>query len=188
MNNSSFIGKLKTLNTSLADHSVNVANFAVYLAMVQGIGDQKTLELVYLGALMHDYGKAKVPPQVLENPSSIKYSQAIQDHPARGAGMMRKIDQIPETVARIVEQHHEQFNGKGYPAGMHGDKILDLAKIVCMANLYDNMLEQNKMKPQVERHRLAIKFIEYDKGKHFDPEFVERAIEGLKLAFGNYKR
>lgn len=181
------IAKLRSHSANVADHSVNVANISLYLAMVLGHGHQFVLENVYMGALFHDYGKAKIPPNILENPNNAMYSQAINEHPIKGAKMLAKIEGIPDQVKVIVAQHHEQHNGKGYPKGLAGDNIYELSKIVAVANYFDNQVLDNKKKP-AEMYKLAAKAVEYDRGKQFDPAVMERVVDALKLAYAGYKR
>lgn len=178
------LARLSKHNSSIADHSVNVANYSTFIAMVLGQGNTTILERVYMGALFHDYGKAKIPAEVLENSHNQKYNQAIQDHPIKGAKMIKELSKVHEHVITIIEQHHEQFNGKGFPLGISGDEIHGLSKIVQIANVFDNAVLENKGKPKKERYKTAIKVLEYDKGKQFDPEIVEKVTEALKLAYG----
>ncbi|MCO4792497.1 MAG: HD domain-containing protein [Bacteriovoracaceae bacterium] len=191
--NKAIIAKLTKFNSSVADHSVNTANISVYLAMCCGFGAQYDLENIYMGALLHDYGKAKIPANILENKTNVRYSQAIQDHPNKGVGMIKKMKNIPEEVQMIVVQHHEQWNGNGFPKGLKEEGIYKFAMIVSMANIFNNIVEDEMQKkamkePNVEVYRKAIKVIEYDKGKQFNPEYIERACDGLKLSFGNYQK
>ena len=185
---SQVLAKLVKHNRSLADHSVNVANISVYLAMALGHSHQMILENVYLGALLHDYGKAKIPANVLDNPSGSLYQQAIEFHPIKGAKAARSIKSIKDPVALIVEQHHEQFNGKGFPKGVEGRDIYELSQIVALANHYDNLCSENANMGEEQKVRAAIKKIEYDRGKIFNPDILERSVDALKLAYGNYKR
>lgn len=171
---------------SLANHAANVAHFSVYMGMSLGHGHQFVLENLYMGGLLHDYGKIKIPPNVLENPNGALYSQAIQDHPKKGIALARKLDSIDKQVLMIIMQHHEQFNGKGYPKGMSGDEIYELAQIVSIANIFDNILVENSKKSKVEMYRQAIKYLNYDRGKMFNPEFIKVVIEALQLGYGNY--
>lgn len=170
-------------NSSVADHSVNVANLAVYLGMAVGHGHQFVLENLYMGAIFHDYGKLKIDPKVLENQGNRLYSQAVQDHPLTGVKMLRKTQGLPTQVLTIIQQHHEQFNGHGYPKGLGGDDIYELAQIVSMANIFDNTLSDNKQLPSHERYKRAIKVIEFDNGKMWNPKYIDRVIEALTLAF-----
>jgi len=166
---------------------MNVANLSLFLAMTVGHGHQHVLENLYLGALFHDYGKAKIPPQILENPSSVSYAQAISDHPEKGYEMLKKSKEIPKQALTIVLEHHEQFAGAGYPKGLTGDQIYGLSKIVTIANVFDNVAMENRRTPKT-MYRAAIKVLEYDKGKQFDPEIMPRIIDSLKLSFGNFVR
>ncbi len=170
-------------NQGVADHSVNVANLSVFLGMALGHGHQFVLENLYMGAIFHDYGKLKIDPKVLESDNSRLYSNAIQEHPLSGVKMLRKTQGIPVQVLTIIEQHHEQFNGHGYPKGMSGDDIYDLAQVVSMANVFDNTLTEGKQLPTRERNKRAIKVIEFDKGKLWNPKYIPRVIEALTLAF-----
>lgn len=173
------IATLAEKNSTIADHSVSVANLAVYLALVCGHGHQFVLENVYMGAIFHDYGKAKIPQKELENQSGRLYSQAIQDHPEKGARMLQKTEGMPIQVINIIIQHHEQFNGGGYPAGLQGEDVYELAQIVSMANIFDNTLMEHKRQPIAERVNRAIKVLEYDKGKHWNPKFFPRVTDAL---------
>jgi putative nucleotidyltransferase with HDIG domain len=191
--NKAIIAKLSNFNSSIAEHSVNTASLAVYLAMCCGFGNQYDLENIYMGALLHDYGKAKMPANILENKGGTAYSQMIQDHPYRGVKMFRKMKNIPEEVQMIVAQHHEQFNGNGFPKGIKGEEIYKFAVIVTLANVFNNNVEDELKKRGIKKasvdiFRKAIKVLEYDKGKQFSLEYIERAADGLKLAFGNYQK
>jgi putative nucleotidyltransferase with HDIG domain len=170
-------------NQGVADHSVNVANLSVYLGMALGHGHQFVLENLYMGAIFHDYGKLKIDPKILENNNNRLYSQAVQDHPITGVKMLRKTQGIPAQVLSIIEQHHEQFNGHGFPNGRAGDDIYDLAQIVSIANVFDNTLTENKQLPVRERNKRAIKVIEIDKGKQWNPKYIPRVLEALTIAF-----
>jgi HD-GYP domain-containing protein (c-di-GMP phosphodiesterase class II) len=180
------LAKMVKHNSSIADHALNTANVAIYMAMVLGHGNYQVLEDIYMGALFHDYAKLKIDPKVLENKSNNRYNQAIQDHPRKGSVAVKKLDNIREPVIKIVEQHHEQFNGNGYPNGLKEDEIFGPAMIVSMANIFDNTVVENKNKPKKEKYRMAIKVLEYDKGKQFDPDMIEKVITALKLAYGEY--
>jgi len=170
-------------NSGVADHSVNVANLAVYLGMALGHGHQFVLENLYMGAIFHDYGKLKIDPKILENSGNRLYSQAVQDHPVAGVKMLRKTEGIPTQVLHIIQQHHEQFNGHGFPKGIGGDDIYELAQIVSIANIFDNTLTENRQLPQRERNKRAIKIIEFDNGKMWNPKYIPRVLEALNIAF-----
>ncbi|MBT3585087.1 MAG: HD domain-containing protein [Halobacteriovoraceae bacterium] len=182
------IRALMEKNASIADHSVNVANLAVYLGMALGHGHQFVLENIYMGSIFHDYGKAKIPAHLLENSGDRLYSQAINDHPLTGCKVIEKSSGVPKQVFSIIRQHHEQWNGGGYPQGLKADEIYDLAQVVALANTFDNLLQEHKRLPQAEKFKRAIKYIEMQNGKMFSPKLYPRVLDALKLAFGNFKR
>lgn len=179
------LAKLTSHSPSIADHSVNVANIAVYLGMVLGHGHSFTLECLYLGGIFHDYGKAKIPANILEDRSHVLYDQKMKEHPSLGVKLLKKVPEIHEQVIMMVEQHHEQHSGKGYPKGLQGEQIFELARILSLANFFDNAVMDNRNKPG-EMYRIACKAVEYDRGINFDPLMLERVVDGLKLAFGGY--
>ncbi len=180
------LAKMLKHNASTADHALNVANVALYMAMVLGHGNYQVLEDIYMGAIFHDYYKMKIPPEVLANPQNFQYKQAMEDHPKKSAAAVAKLEGIRPEVIKIIQEHHEQHNGNGYPGKLKGDEIFGLARIVSMANVFDNIVSENKNKSKKEKYRAAIKVLEYDKGKQFDPELIEILITPLKLAYGDF--
>ncbi len=183
------LAKLIRHNNGIANHSLNVANLSVFLAMSLGHGHQFVLENIYMGGLFHDYAKSKIPAHLLENPSDVRFSQAINDHPSKGKKLLSKVSGISEQVLTIIEQHHEQFNGKGYPNQLVGDDIYDLAGIVAIANTFENALIDNRGRPK-EMHKIAFKILQFDRGKNFNPAVLPRAMEAIRIAInskGNVK-
>lgn len=179
--------KISSLNNTIAEHSMNVANLSLLFGMATGQVHHIVLENLYMGALFHDYGKAKIPASVMEKPKSVAYEKAITNHPEAGVDMLKKNPEINKQVLTIVAEHHEQHGGVGYPKGMTGETIYGLSKIVSIANIFDNACMENRRNKST-MYKTAIKLIEYDKGKQFDPALVPRILDALKLGYGNYTR
>ncbi|MDD4976535.1 MAG: HD domain-containing protein [Bacteriovorax sp.] len=179
--------KILSMNNTIAEHSMNVANLALLFGMAVGQNNSIVLENLYMGALFHDYGKAKIPESISANPKSVAYDRAIKGHPEAGVEMLKSISNIPKQVLTIVAEHHEQFGGVGYPKGISGDSIYRLSKIVAIANVFDNLLTANRQNKS-SMYKTAIKVLEYDKGKQFDPELLPRILDVLKLSVGNLVR
>jgi HD-GYP domain-containing protein (c-di-GMP phosphodiesterase class II) len=173
------LGKLRHKSNTLADHAVNVANLSVLFGMALGHGHQYVLESIYMGGLFHDYGKIRISADIIENPSDIRYSQAIQDHPIKGRAFLSKLPDVSDRVLVIVEQHHEQYNGNGFPKGLKEDDIYDLAQIISMANVFDNSLieNQNRNMSDKEKYLVAGKLFKYDRGKMFNPDYIHRVLD-----------
>lgn len=179
--------KLTNMNNTIAEHSMNVANLALLFGMVTGQSSPLVLENLYMGALFHDYGKAKIPADVMEKPNSMAYEKAMKNHPNAGVEFLKTLPNIPQPVLTIVAEHHEQFSGVGYPRGISGEAMYGLSRIVQIANAFDNLVFENR-KNKAKMYTNAIKVLEYDKGKQFDPELLPRIIDCLKLSVGNFTR
>lgn len=179
--------KISSLNNTIAEHSMNVANLSIFFGLVTGQNHPHVLENLYLGALFHDYGKAKIPASVMEKPNSVSYDKAILEHPEVGVDILKKLPTINKHILTIVLEHHEQYGGVGYPRGLTGDAIYGLTKIVSIANIFDNLCMENR-RNKSSMYKTAIKVLEYDKGKQFDSTLLPRIIDALKLGYGNYVR
>lgn len=184
---SDIFAKISSMNNTIAEHSLNVANLSLLFGMAVGQNNPIVLTNLYMGALFHDYGKAKIPSSIMEKPNSLAYEKAIKNHPETGVDLLKNNPSIPKQVLTIVAEHHEQFGGVGYPKGVSGDSIYGLSKIVSIANVFDNVVAENR-RNKATMYKSAIKVLEYDKGKQFDPELLPRILDVLKLSFGNYKR
>jgi putative nucleotidyltransferase with HDIG domain len=179
--------KISSMNNTVAEHSMNVANLSLLFGMAVGQNNPIVLENLYMGALFHDYGKAKIPASVSEKPNSVAFDKAIKNHPEAGVEMLKKNSNIPQPVLTIVAEHHEQFSGVGYPRGISKDAIYGLSRIVAIANVFDNVVTENRHN-KTSMYKAAIKVLEYDKGKQFDSALLPRILDVLKLSLGNFVR
>ncbi len=172
------LAQLFSYNKRTADHSINVAHLSTYLAINLGYNTQQTLEDIYLGAILHDYGKTRINPKYLEDPESEIYDAAIHKHPSLGKTALLLDGQLSDEALRIVSEHHERFDGKGYPRGLKGSKIYDLSKIVAIANAFDKLVEKENGDMMV-RSRKAIETLQKDQGRYFDPRMLARCIRSM---------
>lgn len=120
-------------------HALNVAVLAMLLGRELGL-PAEALQLLGLGGLFHDIGKLKIPHKVLmsaDNPSRAE-AEFLKRHCQYGVEIGQKA-QLPPEVIRMIAQHHEAMDGSGYPAGLKGEQIYSLARIVAVVNVYDNL-------------------------------------------------
>ncbi len=171
--------KLINYSDAIADHCLNVAYLSVFLAQNLGYTHQIILENIYLGGLLHDFGKTRIDPKYFEDENSTNYDKAMLAHPELGKTTLMARTEVPEEVLRIVAEHHERHDGKGYPNGIKGGKIYDLAKIVSIANAFFDFLAAGEGSFE-ERKKQAVYLIENDKGHMFDPKKVESSVKLLK--------
>ncbi len=159
-------------------HSTRVSAYSVALAEELGWDKNHVADLKY-AALLHDVGKIGVPDTILNKAAKlteVEYS-IIKSHTISGSDIMKSITSVPgaEEVAR---NHHERFDGNGYPDHLIGKSIPDMARIVCIADAYDAMNSK-----RVYRHSLPKDVIRSElvngKGTQFDPDYVEVFIRML---------
>ena len=159
-----------------AGHSERVAKMAFSVGQRLGL-DDKTLENLKRAALLHDIGKIGVPAAILDKPATLDESEnaIIRKHAETGARILEPIPAYSEVVP-IVHQHHEYYNGQGYPAGLSGDKIVLGARILAVADVYDALSSDRPYRDGLS-HERAIEFIGQGAGGQFDPEVVRVFLE-----------
>ena len=149
-----YLGVIGTLAAALdardrytAGHSERVAELSVTLGRQLGLHDPD-LDTLRIGALLHDIGKIGVPDAVLRKPGRLtdeEFAQ-IELHPTIGARILKPLRFLPEVIA-IVELHHEQPDGSGYPLGLAGDAIPFMAAIVHVADAFDAITSARAYRP-----------------------------------------
>ena len=148
-----FIGSLKALTSSIdakdrytRGHSERVAFISRWLAerlVESGLLEQEQIHKVYLAGLLHDIGKIGVDEAVLRKSGKLTEQELgrIKAHPSIGAGILGEIKQMRDIVPGVL-CHHERVDGKGYPAGLVGEQIPLMGKIVGLADGFDAMTSE----------------------------------------------
>lgn len=132
------------MNEKLADetayfHVLNVMVLSLLLGRELRFPPE-LLKVLGEGALFHDIGKLRVPDTVLRNPRRNRHEEEFYRlHTVYGAEIARDMGVLSGSVREIIELHHETLDGKGYPRGLGGDRIPVLARVVAIANRYDNL-------------------------------------------------
>ncbi|WP_170233210.1 HD-GYP domain-containing protein [Sporomusa termitida] len=121
-------------------HSVNVAVICGVLGKWLGYAGQELQDLVLAG-LLHDVGKTQIPLEILNKPGKLtpEEMEIMHLHTIRGYQLLRNTPNAPQGVIYGVLQHHERFDGSGYPLTVSGDKIHKFARIIAIADIYDAM-------------------------------------------------
>lgn len=175
------IAALARYSKGTVDHSVNVSTLAVFLGIRMGYTHQLILENLALGGLFHDIGKTLVPKSgdaLLSDDDP-----AMQEHPKLGRELLEKSkDRVPNEVLMIVGQHHEFLDGSGYPNGLKGLAVYDLARLVSIANIYDNLVSESKQESIKDRCSEALDRLEADYENKLDPRKMEKIVKILKYS------
>jgi putative nucleotidyltransferase with HDIG domain len=156
-------------------HCQRVAFFACVLADTAGM-DSRSLFWFRLGALLHDIGKIIVPTEVLNKTSGLSEEewQIMRRHPEAGLELVSDID-FPGDVRAIIRNHHERWDGSGYPDGLSGEEIPFAARILCVADVYDALTSPRSYRNSLSPERAAAE-MRAQKGQ-FDPQLLEAFLE-----------
>jgi HD-GYP domain-containing protein (c-di-GMP phosphodiesterase class II) len=128
---------------------------------------------VKLGALLHDIGKIGVPDAVLRKPAKLNHEEwdKMKLHPLHGQKILRNIKFL-EGASRVVSQHHEQWDGSGYPYGLRGEDIDLSARIFAVVDAFDAMIS-DRVYRKGRPYEAALEELERCSGTQFDPLVVE---------------
>lgn len=173
-----YFKQLAKFEKRTAHHSLNVANLSAFLAINLGYKSDTELEHIYMGALLHDYGKIKLPKREVGAKDPNKYKAVMRKHALGGKTSLILEGILDEEAIRIVGEHHERYDGKGYPQGLRGAQISPYTKIVSIANAFDKLIEKNKDDKDLAQ-RTAIKTLQKDHSRHFDPKILARCIRAM---------
>lgn len=163
---------LETRDQETSGHSERVVTFSLRLGHELGL-DKETMRDLELGSLMHDIGKIGVPDTILHKPASLTEEEwaKMRLHPVHGQNILRDIPFL-EGAARIVAQHHEKWDGSGYPQGLKGEAIDIGARIFAVVDAFDAIVS-NRVYRNSQPYENALEEIEKHSGTQFDPVVVE---------------
>lgn len=139
-------------------------------------------ELMKIASTMHDIGKVAIPDVILKKPGklSIEEFEVIKTHTTIGYKILCASDlDILKTAAEIALNHHEKWDGTGYPNGLKGNNIPLSARIMAIIDVFDAMTHKRCYK-DAEPVKIAIAYLVENKGKHFDPDLVDIFIRNLE--------
>jgi putative nucleotidyltransferase with HDIG domain len=157
-------------------HSERVAKLVVKIGAALGLSSEE-LDVLHRGGLLHDIGKIGVPTDILDKTGklSAREKDLIREHVKWGARILEPIAAFAE-IMPIVLQHHESFDGSGYPKGLAGEAIHLSARIFAVADTFDALTSHRPYREAVSTEK-AIEVITQGSGSQFDPQVVRAFLE-----------
>ena len=170
------VESLEARDPYMGDHLRAVSRLALRVGSKMSLPSDQ-LDVLSLGALLHDVGKIGVPDRILQKPGRLTEDeyQIIKRHPVLGARMLASVRELAPTVP-AVRHHHERFDGKGYPEGLGGENIPLAARIISVVDAFDSMVRERPYGYGIPRGT-ALEEIENNSGTQFDPQVVGALLE-----------
>jgi len=167
------LANIQTNEGYLFHHSVNVAILAGIVGLSLGYNSQQLLDLG-VGALLHDIGMTQIPKEIWlkQGILSKEEEEVVAKHTTIGFDILRGQHDISLLSAHVAFQHHERFNGTGYPRKLTGENIHEYARIVAIADVYDSLTNNNSFRKRLTPSE-AIEFLYASGNSLFDQKILK---------------
>ena len=168
----SLLATLRARDLDTYTHSRRAVSISLLLGRECGL-DQESMRSLELGALLHDIGKIGIPDSVLRKPGALNLEEwaVMRRHPHYGKDILQSLTFLEE-AARIVFQHHENWDGSGYPLGLREEEIDLNARILIVADAFDAMISE-RVYSSAKSYEAALAELDRCAGTQFDPQVVE---------------
>ncbi len=164
---------------SVGCHSANVCFYSIAIAIRLKLLKEDWMALA-VGSLFHDLGKARIPPGILHSTDKLTDEQKalVQKHVMLGAEMIKEIQDLDPAIVRLILEHHETLDGKGYPRGLTAKDLSDLGMIISVADVFDAMTSQRSYRQENEPLEIVLSYInDHSYDKYHAP--AARALIGI---------
>lgn len=175
------LSDIRTFDDYTFAHSVNVCILSIMTGITMGLSYSQLSELG-LGALLHDIGKIRVNIDILNKPGELTREEftEIKRHPEYGFEILRDYNDVPLLSSHIAFQHHERWDGQGYPRSLAGDNIHEYARIVAVTDVYDALLADRPYRPSYSLNQ-TLTILKRMAGIYLDPTCVTALIANIAV-------
>lgn len=175
------LAQIKTLDEYTFQHSVAVSALSVAFGKVLGMPRLEIKQLA-MGGLLHDLGKAKVPVHLLNKPGRLTEDEfsVMKTHVVETAQLLKNVSHLGEIAFNAASQHHERYDGSGYPNKLKGDEISQHGQMLAIVDVYDAITSirvYHKALPPTEALRRLYEW----SGTQFNPRLVQAFIKGIGI-------
>jgi HD-GYP domain-containing protein (c-di-GMP phosphodiesterase class II) len=169
------------IERKIAAGVVNVTILATIMGTVLRSASHRLIQLA-TGAFLHDIGMVKVPKAILKKKEKLSAEELnqIRTHPIHSYRIISKELRYPEDIGVIALQHHERWDGQGYPRHLRGEDINLASRIVAVADAYIAMINQRPYRNSMIGYS-AMKNVLSDNGRHFDPKILKAFLESMGI-------
>ena len=171
----------ETRSKETGNHVKRVAEYSKLLALKLGLHSDEA-EMLKLASPMHDVGKVGIPDNILNKPGKLDSDEfeIMKTHAQLGYDMLKHSNKkILQAAAIVAQQHHEKYNGKGYPNALKGEDIHIYARITAVADVFDALGSDRVYKKSWEDEKIFQLFRD-ESGEHFDPKVIEAFFDNLE--------
>lgn len=179
----SFINIMEQKDERILQHSINVSVTATLMGKWLGYS-KDDIKLLGMAAILHDIGKAMIPDDVLNKRGKLTTAELnlIRDHTRLGYTLLNNSPNIDRIIKNVALMHHERINGQGYPLGLEGNNIIEMARIVSICDLYDTVTSKGELVLRVHALRgLRVIFDESYRG--LDPYLCKVFLNNVSTAY-----
>jgi len=172
------IGETRSKETG--NHVKRVAEYSRVFALYYGL-DESEASLIKMASPMHDIGKVGIPDNILNKPGRLSPEEfdIMKTHAELGYDMLRHSSRsILKAAATLAYEHHEKWNGKGYPQGLQGEDIHLYGRITAIADVFDALGSDRCYKKAWDDERI-FSLLKEERGEHFEPKLVDIFFEHL---------
>lgn len=172
------IGESRSQETG--NHVKRVAEYSKLLAHLYGLSKEES-ETLFIASPMHDIGKVAIADNILNKPGklSVEEFEVMKSHASIGYEVLKGSSRkILQAAAIVAHEHHEKWDGTGYPRGLNGEDIHIFGRITAIADVFDALGNDRCYKKAWELEKILALF-EEGKGKHFDPKLIDLFMENL---------
>lgn len=176
-----WMSKMRDENEYTSEHCLNVCILSVAFGRQLGLS-QEELNKLGMCALLHDVGKMRIPPHILNKPDTLtrKEMQIMKAHTVHGHNLLMGSKGLYDSVVDVAYSHHERVDGTGYPRGLPESGISKFTRIVAIVDAYDAMTAERCYQP-AKTSTEVMKIIYEERGTHFDEELTLKFIRILGL-------